>query len=68
MNQRKKGDNTQKKNPHGLTKNQHVLPKRSIERFAGVDGLVSVFFKEGKRRSEVDRIHPKRELFCVPRV
>ena len=55
-------------NPHGLTINQHVLPVKTIERFAGVDRRVAVIFKEGRRSSEIDRLSPKNILFCAKRV
>lgn len=55
---------TQAGNPHNLTVNQHVMPRRSIERFAR-NGEVEVFtLQYGKKAKR----HPKNELFCVKRL
>jgi hypothetical protein len=37
-----KFEKTQPRNPHKLTVKQHVIPVRTIERFAGPDGMVEV--------------------------
>jgi hypothetical protein len=52
----------QKRNPRRLPINQHVFPKRSIERFADADGRVALFDKRrGKviARSRRRRRHPR---------
>ena len=55
-------DRPQKGNPHRLTIKQHVLPTRSIERFAEVDGTVSVqIVSENKRL----KLRPDNPLFCA---
>ena len=68
LNTKRRSEKTQPMNPHGLTINQHVLPVKTIERFAGVDRRVAVIFKEGRRSSEIDRLSPKNILFCAKRV
>lgn len=68
LNTKRKPEKTQPKNPHALTINQHVLPVKTIQRFAGVDGRVAVIFKEGRRRGEIARVSPKDNLFCAKRV
>ena len=56
---------TQKGNPHMLTINQHVLPTRSISRFAGHDGNVDFY---NQKTSAKLRIRPGNNLFCVQRI
>lgn len=58
-------ERTQHGNPHGLTINQHVLPKESIARFSQKDGFVSVFLLKQKKTF---RLSPKDALFCAMRV
>jgi hypothetical protein len=68
MIRKRKAEKTQLGNPHGLTRKQHVLPVRSIERFSGKDGCVSVLFKEGRERGIFKRIPPKNGMFWAERV
>ncbi len=68
MNTKRKPEKTQPKNPHGLTINQHVLPAKTIERFAGTDGSVSVFFKGGLEKGKTKRLWPNNPVFCANRV
>jgi len=56
-------EKTQKGNPHALTIRQHVFPKKSIERFSGADGCVSVLLK----RQGLRRLRPNNEIFCAMR-
>jgi hypothetical protein len=58
-------EETQKGNPHGLTINQHVFPKKSIDRFAGNKGLVQLYRKNG---GQVIRVNSSNNLFCALRV
>ena len=51
-------------NPHQLTIDQHVLPRRSIARFAE-SGMVEV---TKLPFGSVRRLHPKHETFCATRV
>lgn len=60
-----KGEQTTKGNPYCLTKNQHVIPKKSIERFTARDGKVEVF-RVGS--SDTFRGRPNNPVFCVNRV
>ncbi|MHB1756771.1 MAG: hypothetical protein ACYCT9_04570 [Leptospirillum sp.] len=62
----RKAEKTQLGNPHRLTRKQHVLPVKSIERFSGKDGCVSVLFKEARGGSK--RIPPKDRIFWAERV
>lgn len=68
MTKRRRAEFIQKGNPHKLTLRQHVLPKRSIERFLGEDGCVSVLFKNRPSVSGPKRVKPKDPLFCADRV
>ena len=68
MIRKRKAEKTQLGNPHGLTRKQHVLPVRSIERFSGKDGCVSVLLKEGRERGISKRIPPKNGMFWAERV
>lgn len=52
-------------NPHKITVKQHVLPRKSIARFAASDGLVSVYLC--KYRKTV-RLAAEDALFCARRV
>lgn len=58
-------EKTQRKNPHGLTVNQHVFPKESIERFTQDDGFVSVHLHQGNRTVP---LRPNNARFCAKRV
>lgn len=55
---------TQEGNPYNLVVNQHVFPKKSIERFAIDDGLVDVARPASKNRF---RQKPSDALFCERR-
>jgi hypothetical protein len=61
---RLKPEPTQPGNPHSLTINQHVLPKASIQRFGGWDGLVDVRLLQPPKRI---RKPPSDALFCAQR-
>ena len=63
---RRKPEKTQPGNPHGLTLKQHILPARSIERFADSDGRVSVIFKNKPNPQEP--VSPNNPLFCAKRI
>ncbi|MHB8370663.1 MAG: DUF4238 domain-containing protein [Leptospirales bacterium] len=63
----RKAEKTQNRNPHGLTRRQHVLPARSIERFVGEDGRVSVLQKNGTKIKTFPA-QPKDKSFCADRV
>ncbi|MDH4844991.1 hypothetical protein E8E78_11905 [Pseudomonas sp. BN505] len=56
---------TQPGNPHRFTINQHVFPKASIQRFAGMDGSVEVF---SIPHQKVMRLKPNNPIFCAQRV
>lgn len=56
---------TQKGNPHKLTINQHVFPKKSIDRFSDENGLVQLCRKDG---AKVIRVSSTNSLFCAKRV
>ena len=60
-----KFEKPQKGNPHELTIRQHVLPRRSIERFVNVDGLVEVYITNVNKRVQL----PSDDvIFCARRV
>jgi hypothetical protein len=59
-----KYEKTQPGNPHRLTVNQHVLPVRCIERFAGSDGCVDVCVAN---RPNLLRLAPQNGLFRTKR-
>jgi hypothetical protein len=61
---RPKPEPTQSGNPHCLTMNQHVLPKASIQRFSGSDGLVDVRLLRPSKRI---RKPPSDAIFCAQR-
>lgn len=63
---RRKPEKTQPGNPHGLTLNQHILPARSIERFADPKGCVYVLFKNRPTQGSIP-VSPKDPLFCAKR-
>lgn len=61
---RKRGERTQKGNPHQLTREQHVLPVATLNRFAHPDGLVEVHLRDNRTvKLPVDN-----QLFCVDRM
>ncbi|WP_439864492.1 hypothetical protein [Pseudomonas antarctica] len=55
----------QKGNPHKLTVNQHVFPRKSINRFSNGDGLVQLFRIDGVK---VISASSTNSLFCAKRV
>lgn len=61
---RGKTEKTRRGNPNQLTCKQHVFPARSIERFAGEDGRVSV---HDLRTGRDWRPKPRDNLFCARR-
>ena len=63
----REAEKTQKGNPHNLTCRQHILPRKSIERFADKDGLVSVLFLKGSKSGKSERLPSKNDLFCAKR-
>lgn len=58
-------EQTQPRNPHGLTINQHVLPRASIARFANEGGLVPTYLYNEQKTI---LLHPKDKLFCARRI
>ncbi len=54
----------QKGNPHKLTINQHVFPRKSIDRFADESGLVQLFRTDG---AKVISASSTNNLFCAKR-
>ena len=61
---RKTFEKPQKDNPHQLTVDQHVFPRRSIERFIDEADKVCVYLKSKKASF---RVAPKDEIFCAKR-
>lgn len=59
-----KFEKTQPGNPHKLTVKQHVIPVRTIERFAGPDGMVEVNIGTDHR---VERLTPDAGIFWTRR-
>jgi hypothetical protein len=59
-----KFEKTQPDNPHKLTVKQHVIPMRTIERFAGLDGMVEVNIGTDHR---VKRLKPDAGIFWTRR-
>lgn len=61
---RSKAEKTRRKNPSRLTVAQHVLPRRSLERFVGADGRVDLndLIRKASRRAK-----PGDSLFCAQR-
>ncbi len=60
-----KGERTTKGNPYKLTRAQHVVPKRSIERFKNINGSVLVNLIESQKTFSAK---PGNSAFCVNRV
>jgi len=54
----------QKGNPHSLVINQHIFPKRSIERFCERVGSVDLLILTSKKRLQ---LKPENPIFCVHR-
>jgi hypothetical protein len=61
---RVKAEETQPGNPHELTIKQHIIPARSISRFAGSSGRVSV---RVKGRVKPLQMSPEHRMFCAKR-
>jgi hypothetical protein len=61
---RKRGERTQKGNPHKLTREQHVIPVATLKRFTHSDGLIDVHL----RNLRILRLSVNNELFCVDRL
>ncbi|BEH17343.1 hypothetical protein [Burkholderia pseudomallei] len=61
-----KPEPVQKGNPHGLMQRQHIFPRKSIERFYGPDGKVSVL-RLGEAQGRI-RVTAEHEMFCAKRV
>ena len=61
---RKRGERTQRGNPHQLTREQHVIPAATLKRFAGPDGLVEVHLQDER----VTKLPVDNQLFCVERL
>ena len=59
-----KFERTQKGNPHELTVQQHVLPRKTIARFCGADGRVKVRLLTRGLDLPLTPVDP---LFCVQR-
>jgi len=64
MIQRRRGERTQKGNPHRLTREQHVIPMATLRRFAQSDGRVEVHFRDGR----IVKLPVDDQLFCVERL
>lgn len=60
-----KPEPVQKGNPHRLVQRQHVFPRKSIERFYGSDGRVSVL-RLGQTPGRL-RVTAEHEMFCAKR-
>ncbi|MCA1325788.1 hypothetical protein [Herbaspirillum sp. alder98] len=60
---RKKQAPVQKGNPHGLTKNQHIFPKKGLERFAVADFVHVILISN----PNPFRVSTKHEIFCAYR-
>jgi hypothetical protein len=60
----KEFEKTQPGNPHQLTKNQHIFPTKSIERFLSPQGMVKV---HRKKDNKVFDAAPKNPCFCTQR-
>jgi len=58
-------ESPQRGNPHRLVVRQHVLPLKSVARFADSDGLVDVRLPLGAKNF---RVSPRNSLFCARRV
>ena len=61
---RRRGERTQKGNPHELTREQHVIPAATLRRFAQSDGRVEVHFRDGR----IAKLPVDSQLFCVERL
>lgn len=61
---RRRGERVQKRNPHRLTREQHVIPVATLRRFAQPDGRVEVHFRDGRTA----KLSVDSQLFCVERL
>lgn len=61
---RRRGERTQKGNPHRLTREQHVIPVATLRRFALADGRVEVHLRDGR----ITKLPVDDQLFCVERL
>ena len=61
---RRRGERTQKGNPHRLTREQHVIPVATLRRFAQPDGRVEVHLRDGR----MAKLSVDNQLFCVERL
>lgn len=61
---RRRGERTQKGNPHRLTREQHVIPVATLRRFAQSDGEVEVHLRDGR----IVKLPVNDQLFCVERL
>lgn len=61
---RRRGERTQKGNPHRLTRQQHVIPMATLRRFAQSDGRVEVHLRDGR----IVMLPVDDQLFCVERL
>ncbi|MFP5207291.1 MAG: hypothetical protein ACLGSH_18205 [Acidobacteriota bacterium] len=64
MIKRRRGERTQKGNPHQLTREQHVIPAATLRRFALADGRVEVHLRDGR----IEKLPIDHQLFCVERL
>jgi hypothetical protein len=61
---RRRGERTQKGNPHQLTREQHVIPVATLRRFALPDGRVEVHLRDRR----IVKLPVDDQLFCVERL
>lgn len=61
---RRRGERAQKGNPHRLTREQHVIPVATLQRFAQSDGKVEVHLRDGR----IAKLSLDNQLFCVERL
>jgi hypothetical protein len=61
---RQRGERPQKRNPHKLTRDQHVIPAATLRRFAASDGLVEVHLRDGR----IQRVPTDNQIFSVDRL
>lgn len=59
-----RAERTRPKNPNALTLDQHVFPKKSIDRFTDKSGYVSLL---NLRRNQERRVRPGNVIFCASR-
>ena len=61
---RRHGQRVQKGNPHRLTREQHVIPRATLRRFASNNGKVEVHLRDGR----IATLPIDHQLFCVERL